>query len=346
MKRWISVKISICIPTFNREKHLRDCINSLIICKQQTDVHFQICISDNGSTDETGEVIKSAQSKIEIKYNKNSHNLGITQNFLKVVSMADGDFIWLIGDDDLVLPHAINRLYELINKNREVDFFYVNSFHLETDYLENYPRPFDTKYLPEEMEPFSKWDRDGELDFFELIDPRISFDFLGGVFLAVFRKEKWEQHTQVLDQDAINDMRTFSHFDNTFPHLKIFSRAFAGSRAYFNSEPLNVCLTGAREWSHMSPLVTSVRLLEALHEYRKNGLSFWRYVYCKNYALRNFIPDLINMIINRNISGFYSFNLLELILKNFLFPNFYLSFFYFFGRRLSRLMRYLIIKFT
>ena len=47
----------------------------------------------------------------------------------------------------------------------------------------------------------------------------------------------------------------------------------------------------------MSPLVTSVRLLEALHEYRKNGLSFWRYVYCKNYALRNFIPDLINMII-------------------------------------------------
>ena len=62
------MKISICIPTFNREKHLKDCINSLVICKQQTDVPFQICISDNGSTDETGAVIKKAQSKIEIKY--------------------------------------------------------------------------------------------------------------------------------------------------------------------------------------------------------------------------------------------------------------------------------------
>ena len=38
--------------------------------------------------------------------------------------------------------------------------------------------------------------------------------------------------------------------------------------------------------------------IEALDEYRKNGLSFWQYVYCKNYALKNFIPDLVNMIIH------------------------------------------------
>ena len=100
-----------------------------------------------------------------------------------------------------------------------------------------------------------------------------------------------------------------------FPHIKIFSRAFANSDAYFNSIPLNVCLTGAREWSHMSPLIMSVRLVEALDEYRKNGLSFWQYVYCKNYALKNFIPDLVNMIIHRKNSGFEYINPLALVME-------------------------------
>ena len=136
-----------------------------------------------------------------------------------------------------------------------------------------------------------------------------SFQFL--------EKKNWDENTSVLDKNAIQDNRIFSHFDNTFPHIKIFSRAFANSDAYFNSIPLNVCLTGAREWSHMSPLIMSVRLVEALDEYRKNGLSFWQYVYCKNYALKNFIPDLVNMIIHRKNSGFEYINPLALVIKNF-----------------------------
>ena len=104
------MKISICIPTFNREKNLKDCLNSLVICKRQTDVPFQICISDNASTDGTAKAVEAFKSEIEIKYHRNNFNAGIPRNFLKVVSMADGDFIWLIGDDDLLLPDAITRL--------------------------------------------------------------------------------------------------------------------------------------------------------------------------------------------------------------------------------------------
>jgi hypothetical protein len=53
--------------------------------------------------------------------------------------MADGDFIWLIGDDDLLMPYAIEALYKLIDGHPDVDFFFVNSFHLTTDYIKNYP---------------------------------------------------------------------------------------------------------------------------------------------------------------------------------------------------------------
>jgi len=256
--------------------------------------------------------------------------------------MADGDFVWLLGDDDLLMPYAIKLIYKLIDNHPGVEFFYVNSFHLTTEYLNQYPTPFDTANLPVDMKPFSKWRTEGELPFLDLINPRISFDFLGGMFLSVFKRSNWVKNIDTLNQSAIFDERTFSNFDNTFPHIKIFAKAFANSKAYFNLTPLNVCLTGAREWSPMSPLVMSVRLVEALDEYRKNGLPYWQYIYCKNFALNNFIPDLMNLFIHKNKSGYNFINPLKLIMQNCLYPNFYLSFFYFIGRRLRILCSHLL----
>ena len=295
-----------------------------------------MCVSDNHSTDGTEDVVRAAQSIIDIKYHKNSSNLGIPRNFLNVVSMADCDFVWLIGDDDLLMPNAIIELYKLIDAHLTVDFFYVNSFHLNTEFLNSFPSPFDTANLPSNMIPFSKYSVAGEMNFLDLIDPKISFDFLGGMFLSVFRKSHWESHANVLDKNAIMDSRIFSHFDNTFPHIKIFAKAFSSSAAYFNPTPLNVCLTGAREWAPMNPFIHSVRLVEALSEYRKNGLSYWKYVYCKNYALNNFVPDFINILLYKNQSGYAYVRPLKLMLEYCLYPNFYLSFFYFIGRRLRK----------
>lgn len=330
------MKLSICIPTYNRAAHLMNCLNSIILCNSRSDLEFQVCISDNHSTDETEEVVRHAQSAIEIKYHKNTSNLGIPRNFLNVVSMADGDFVWLIGDDDLLIPNAIVELYKLIDAHPTVDFFYVNSFHLNTEFLKNFPSPFDTANLPSNMIPFSNYGIAGEMNFLDLIDPKISFDFLGGMFLSVFRKTPWTQNAKVLNENAIQDSRTFSHFDNTFPHVTIFAKAFSSSKAYFNVEPLNVCLTGAREWSPMYPFIHSVRLVEALSEYRKNGLSYRKYVYCKNYALNNFVPDFINIILYKDRSGYAYIRPFKLILEYCLYPNFYLSFFYFIGRRLRK----------
>jgi glycosyltransferase involved in cell wall biosynthesis len=325
--------LSICIPTYNRAAHLANCLNSIILSKLRSNLKFQVCISDNHSTDETEKVVRHAQSAIEIKYHKNTKNLGITRNFLNVVSMADGDFVWLIGDDDLLLPSAIIELYKLIDAHPTVDFFYVNSFHLNAEFLKSFPSPFDTSNLPEDMTPFSEYGIAGEMNFLDLINPKISFDFLGGIFLSVFRKSHWECNANVLDKNAIIDDRIFSHFDNTFPQIKIFAKAFSSSTAYFNPTPLNVCLTGAREWSPMYPFIHSVRLVEALSEYRKNGLSYWKYVYCKNYALNNFASDFINILLYRE-RGYAYINPFKLILQYCLYPNFYLSLFYFIGRRL------------
>ena len=86
--------------------------------------------------------------------------------------------------------------------------------------------------------------------------------------------------------------------NNSHFFIKIFSKAFSKSKAYFNSKPLIVSLTGAREWAPKYLFIRSVRLIEALNEYKKNGLSSYNYHLCRNYALRTFIPDLAWMVLN------------------------------------------------
>lgn len=332
------MKISICIPTFNRAAHLTNCLNSILVNKQNTTIDFEVCISDNCSTDHTEEVVRKAQLQMPIKYQKNPSNLGIPQNFLNVVAMAEGEFAWLLGDDDLLMPNAISELAQLIEKNSDTDFFYINSFHLTTEYVFSFPQPFSVENLPKKMEPFSPWPSSQRMMFLDLINPKYSFDFLGGMFLAVFRRRLWIENTALLNKEAVKDLRTFSHFDNTFPHVKIFSHSFAKSKAYFCPKGLSVCLTGAREWSPMYPFVRSVRLIEALREYRKNGLGILRYLQCRNYALKYFIPDLVSIMIRKERSGREYVKPLKLLLGNCLFPNFYLSFFTYFIRKFKQIV--------
>lgn len=333
------MKISICIPTYNRAAHLTNCLQSIISNKSRSKIDFEVCVSDNCSTDETENVVLSAQKNIAIKYKKTSSNLGILKNFLNAVEMADGDFVWLIGDDDLLLPDALDGLFELIHKQPHVDYFYVNSFHLTTEYVFSYPQPFDTSHLPADMTPFSSWTDTGEMKFMDMVDSRISFDFLGGMYLSIFRRKNWISNAHIIDEAAVSDGRIFSYFDNTFPHVKIFARAFAKSKAYFHARPLSVNLSGAREWAPMYPFVRSVRLVEALEEYRKNGLPYLKFLRCKNFALRTFLPDLAYMVLNKDSSGLDYVRPMRLVLGNFLYPNFYLSVVYYFSRKLKSIFK-------
>ena len=329
------IKLSICIPTYNRAPHLSNCLQSIISMRKPKGFQFEICISDNGSNDNSKEIVNNAKKDIDINYNKNESNLGIARNFLKVVSMANGEFVWLIGDDDLLLPHTLDTLEVLFKNNKTVDFFYINSYLLDTNYIFSFPQPFDISKLPGKMDKFSLHKKSQELNFFELINPKVSFDFLGGMFLSIFKRSMWLDNVSILNNEAIKDARVFSHFDNTFPHVKIFSVTFSNSKAYFQADPLSVCLSGAREWAPMNPLVSSVRLVEALDEYRKNGLNYFQYINCKNYALSNILPHLLKMFLNREKSGFIYINPKKHILNNMLYPNFYFSLIYYFIRKVK-----------
>ena len=84
------IKLSICIPTYNRAQHLSNCLQSIISMRKPKGFQFEICISDNGTNDNTKEIVHNAKKYIDINYNSNKSNIGIARNFLNVVSMAKG----------------------------------------------------------------------------------------------------------------------------------------------------------------------------------------------------------------------------------------------------------------
>ena len=120
--------LSICIPTFNRPFLLKNCLNSIYLAKKNSKTKFEVCIVDNSDIKVNKLVIKKFKSKLPIKYVNNGKNIGSARNILKSVSMSSSEFAWIIGDDDMIMPMSLKTIKEIINKNSKVDFFYVNSF--------------------------------------------------------------------------------------------------------------------------------------------------------------------------------------------------------------------------
>ena len=60
--------LSICIPTFNRVKCLRNCLESIYNAKKKSNLNFDVCISDNQSEEDVDSIIDEYKiSSIEIK---------------------------------------------------------------------------------------------------------------------------------------------------------------------------------------------------------------------------------------------------------------------------------------
>jgi len=97
--------LSICIPTWNMADRLELTLNSIIPQALEYQNEIEICISNNGSSDNTEEIVMAIKEKypsLEIKYHKNDKNLGLDRNLMMVTALAEGIFVWLFGDDEIV----------------------------------------------------------------------------------------------------------------------------------------------------------------------------------------------------------------------------------------------------
>ena len=114
--------VSIVIPVFNAEKYLEECINSAL---EQTYKQIEIIVVNDGSTDNSLEVMKTFSNRIKIISKSN----GGTASALNVgfKAMKGEWFKWLSADDSLY-PSAIAELISEVNKleNKTKSILYSN----------------------------------------------------------------------------------------------------------------------------------------------------------------------------------------------------------------------------
>lgn len=128
------IKLSICIPTYNRKQFLKEALNSIV--EQITDEivkKIEIVISDNDSNDGTEEFIKNyiKKTRVKIIYHKNKKNLGADLNYLKSVELANGEYCWIFGSDDLLNEESLKKVYS--NLKNKHDVYLYNRINCDYD---------------------------------------------------------------------------------------------------------------------------------------------------------------------------------------------------------------------
>jgi len=110
--------ISICIPLYNGEKYLEQCLNSAI---NQTYKNIEIVLVDDASSDSTWSIAsKYAERDTRIKLHRNDKNIGLVANFNKCLQLAGGEWIKLLLQDDYLTDNCIEAMLAGISENDKI----------------------------------------------------------------------------------------------------------------------------------------------------------------------------------------------------------------------------------
>jgi glycosyltransferase involved in cell wall biosynthesis len=116
------MQVSVIIPAFNSEPFIKRTIDSILA---QTYSDYEIIVVDDGSTDNTSEVVSNYGSKVNYIYQKNS-GTGAARN--TGIAAAHGNWIAFLDHDDEWLPEKLLSQMELVGRNPDLKWCATNRY--------------------------------------------------------------------------------------------------------------------------------------------------------------------------------------------------------------------------
>lgn len=109
--------VSVCIPTFNSSRYLKECIDSVLA---QTFTDFEIVVVENHSSDETLSIIQEyAKRDRRFRVICNERNIGSVPNFNRCIEASRGDWIKFVHSDDVIAPRCLEEMLAVSKHNPE-----------------------------------------------------------------------------------------------------------------------------------------------------------------------------------------------------------------------------------
>lgn len=110
-------KVTIGIPVYNAEKFIR---NTLISIFNQTYSNFELIITDDGSTDDSLNIIKSFTDN-RIRIYSDGENKGISYRLNQQVNLAKGKYFVRMDADDIMFPNRLEKQLAFLENNPNCD---------------------------------------------------------------------------------------------------------------------------------------------------------------------------------------------------------------------------------
>lgn len=109
-------KVTVLMPVYNAGIYLQEAIESIL---KQTFSDFELLIINDGSTDQSAEVIARFDDP-RIRYVKNEKNIGLVKTLNKGLDLAQGIYVARMDQDDISLPERLEKQVKFLDTHSEI----------------------------------------------------------------------------------------------------------------------------------------------------------------------------------------------------------------------------------
>jgi glycosyltransferase involved in cell wall biosynthesis len=124
-----SPTVTVCIPTYNRSSLLLTSLQSVL---RQAFRDLEVIVSDNASTDDTQDVVRSFDDP-RVKYERLPENIGLFGNLSRCLQLGSGRYRVVLPDDDLMLPGNIERKVAFLDSHPSAGMVHSGFRFLDDD---------------------------------------------------------------------------------------------------------------------------------------------------------------------------------------------------------------------
>lgn len=321
--------LSICIPVYNNSSLFHFSLLAAAKSIEGYEDKVEIIVNDNASEDDIEYIVnrvKKVFKSIQIKYYRNSINVGLAKNYISSVDRAKGKFVWIIGSDDFLFSESVGNILNIIENDNEIKFIGLNFSNINI---------LDVKFEdidPQEDDLFlelgSRITQNKTVEVTEsinvenLVSPSFNSVMLGAMMTSVFSRRIWNQ----LDFSKYNLSSNFVNLESIYPHILVFATQFLKEKAAYIKQPAILVGDGARSWGS-DDLVNGPLLYiymeifdEIIDLYKINGIDNKVLDHCvayKSYVVGRSLPlYFLNKYVFKNDNSFQDRIILRRVLKN------------------------------
>jgi glycosyltransferase involved in cell wall biosynthesis len=125
--------LTCAITTYNRAEWLKHSLPRLLEVTEPWRDIVEVVVCDNASTDDTPDVVARFRGEANFASHRNATNVGMLGNLGVTARSSRGAFVWLLGDDDLLIRGALENVLEGLAKHPDVEMAYLNYAYTQFD---------------------------------------------------------------------------------------------------------------------------------------------------------------------------------------------------------------------